>query len=755
MLVLSACGTGQAENGSPIGSTYNAKELFEIAHELHTWPGADSGERTQAMVMLNAVYEMDNNADYIFPEVIDLAIKSRETDYSDAVLLSLRKYLRSDSDLVAAMKAAKYLIGQQNTREQREAVIGLLTNQVGARNNVFASEMATELGFLYIEKADIETAMQLFNSAYQKNPYNDLAFEKIIELSGSGLNPVAITAHHRFMLTNNPLNIDAAMSLAGSLYELGLYNESFMAWQYTVDLLEYAGDVQVPADVYLQWAMSALRSDGNLSDALQIAAKYRQIYGQNIVMEVLAARAAKKLSDQKLAKSILEDAEKRALEDESIDPAMMAWFYGFGKSDPQAALAWANRANSAEPNDPDVQAIFGYAMVLNGEHELARMQVADVPDSQIKLLATAKVALNNDDKPAALEDLKKLIAMNPGSIEAQVAIQLLDQLNSAYIPQNDPREIRRELQNVFGNSMIGKFIKPEDRIKYGIKTEGNEFSFDHDIQAELIITNNSENDMIVNETGLFKGQVVFSANLTGDIKAKIPELLRIKKWPSEPIKPGNSMIIPVKIVTGPLREILYSYPQAGFEIELTAYLDPIEKENRQMQNYISNLKPAMAKIKRNPVHLSNRYLQSRLEAINNGQQGQVIRSVRLFAGLLAEQSAFKRMKKPLYRLLYAEPPLLKSAIAKALRSDNWTIQFQTLLTLQFVPIKHEIASVLGELIQDDQWPVRMMALNLLANSQQGGFEKVLDWAAINDPHRLVKQMAVALGGKADEESVKN
>jgi hypothetical protein len=41
----------------------------------------------------------------------------------------------------------------------------------------------------------------------------------------------------------------------------------------------------------------------------------------------------------------------------------------------------------------------------------------------------------------------------------------------------------------------------------------------------------------------------------------------------------------------------------------------------------------------------------------------------------------------------------------------------------------------------------MMALYLLAKNQDGDFSRVLDHTAKYDPNKLVRDMAIALGGK--------
>jgi len=68
-------------------------------------------------------------------------------------------------------------------------------------------------------------------------------------------------------------------------------------------------------------------------------------------------------------------------------------------------------------------------------------------------------------------------------------------------------------------------------------------------------------------------------------------------------------------------------------------------------------------------------------------------------------------------------------------------------------LDHDLSGAVAESINARNWPVRMMALYLLAKNRQADFGKVLNWVAKYDPHPLVRNMAVALGGTASKQPV--
>ena len=65
--------------------------------------------------------------------------------------------------------------------------------------------------------------------------------------------------------------------------------------------------------------------------------------------------------------------------------------------------------------------------------------------------------------------------------------------------------------------------------------------------------------------------------------------------------------------------------------------------------------------------------------------------------------------------------------------------------MQHLPLDYELVQAVGDNLENSSWPVRMTAMYLLATTQQGKFDKVLERAATYDSHERVREMAIALG----------
>jgi hypothetical protein len=277
---------------------------------------------------------------------------------------------------------------------------------------------------------------------------------------------------------------------------------------------------------------------------------------------------------------------------------------------------------------------------------------------------------------------------------------------------------------------------------------GSKFTYGTPLDGYIVITNNSSQPVIISDYSLFKGNIRIDATINGDISFKIPNLITKRVMPSLPIKPNRNLLIPIQLSTGQLRNILKTYPQASLEIELTAYIDPVIEVEGTVSNNLKQINPASVTLLRPRIDLTKRYLQNRLNTMGTGRQGQKIQTVQLFIGLLREQNAMNNQQLS-YKYMYSDwmPELLKSALIETLLDIDWVIKSNTMAEMLSLGLDYELTNAVAENLNDTHWPVRLMALYLLAKNQDSTFNKVLDWHAEHDVNVIVRDMAVALGGK--------
>jgi len=762
-IVITAAGAGfsrQEQFSSPLA----ARSFYEAGYELYTGEQTSLAAR-QAMVLFNAAIALDNRADYVPPEIINLAWQFPEEDFSDAVKFALSSYMMMGrtSDLEIASKAVKYLLEKLGTREEREQLLQDLLEKYRQTNPFFASELATQLALLKTETADKAAAQGLLMYAYTANNYNILAFNMLADLAegnGEQIPDIVYLRGMRSAVRVNPLDLKNAFDFSRSAESLGLYAPAAAGYLYCIQVykcLNPKGDM--PAQFYRPLILNGL----NMRDyrlCRDVLSQVRAYGVFDVMVEAIAAAAANQSGEIERGMGVFDNIKARgdkirkdqvkALPGEIED---LAWFYCFvdDANNTQDMLAWATKAYDADNNSVSAAAFLAYALIRNGQIELAKPVIEKIgTGTQTAAIAKAEILIANNENSAAIDMLKSAVASSPGTFEAKKAKALLKQLESEYVPPVDAGAIETALVNDYGENFFSEFVPPENMVTVSLKTSGNAFSYGSPIDVQLAIINNYTEPMIVCPEGIFKGNIRVDVRLSGDITDRIDNYIVKTIRPSYEIRPGQAVFVPIQFVTGKLKSILENHPQADLNMEITVYVDPQNGPNGQVQS-LFGAKPVKVVVKRRKLELDIRYLQQRFDAMKNGKQGQKIKSAQLFAGLLAEQQKLSKMAKR-YKFVYSDPGLLKSALAKCLQEDDWVLKMETMAQLQKVNLDYQFIEVISEQLDYNDWPVRLMSLLILADKQGDGFLPVLKWVSKNDNNQLVKQMAIELaGGQIDSE----
>jgi tetratricopeptide (TPR) repeat protein len=561
----------------------------------------------------------------------------------------------------------------------------------------------------------------------------------------------------RAVLSINPYDFDLAARYADALMHFQLYEAAADAYEYAAEVYRFFYPNQsLPDAIVHGWLLSCYHSDRMQTKCLEIAEIYRSPDRLDLMLEAVAGKVLIRMGQadkgRRLLTSAAENAESLLTEKErpqTIYPEHLAWFYSFVQEEPERALAWSNQAFEESPERKGVKEMFAYAMALNGQYELAR-QDANSPGvkTQIALLTTAMAELAKEQKQTALDSLRKAIEMSPESFVAEKAIGLLKEQESAYIPAVDPAVIGEALKDQYQDRIVPDFMEPSKRYSVKLLFSGSDFLYGDEFQPRLVLENTSSDALVISDDGLLQGRIRIDAVLEGGLNAEIPDLLSMRFRPSKPVLPGEHLSIPLDLHSGPLRKLLMTYPQAETAIRFTVYLDPVISSSGGVENRVKTTDPVQAKIYRRGVMLTRNFLLQRLDVLSKGQPGKKYQAAALFTGLLAEHQALA-LNRADFKHVPVEKALLTDAVRKLLVDPDWKIRVYTLdcLASLSMPVDTEIMGEISDNLNHDKWPVRMMAMYLLANAQPESFQKVLNWTSQHDNYPLNRSMALALGGK--------
>jgi tetratricopeptide (TPR) repeat protein len=762
LIIFCCCSTllraQPTQDTQQIFSPQIAYEFHRIAQELYTSENIDSTKVDCAMVLLDAAANLDGKADYISTDILNVGLNTTDENHLRIFYRMLEKYASEPGlDLELAGRAVRHLMVQMDSRQAREDMLSKLLKATSSANPMFASELATQLALLAVEKTDFNAATYYLTYAYTADPYNRLAFTKLDEITQQSQKQIELSVyakHMRLAMMAAPLDTETVFAFAQFSERLGMYSLAASTYEYSARLFEYNfGGIDLPASIYLPWAIAAYNTERGHGKCLEIARRVRRTGQFDIVLEAIAASAARKMGDLKKNMEILQagsKAEKLLINDSAssdITAEKLAWFYCFPSPHSEKALAWANKALSQNPDSPSTKAVFAYALVMNNQSDIAQEYIVDLySNNQIASIAMGMIQLARNDKSQALETLKASVAMDPGSLEAEHAKNLLAENGSEYISKVSAELIFQALENEFSKRVFPEFKKPSEMISAKLNLSGSEFTYGGEFDAKLVITNASSQPLVVFDYGLFAGNIRVDAEIRGDITTTITNLISKRIRPSRAIEPGRYVSVPLELITGPLRQLLFTYPQASLEIEFIVYLDPVADTNAGVKNALWDIQPVKTVVKRTGLALSRKYLMQRLATLAGGREGQKIQATKLFVGLLAESNALEKTG-PLYRYMQVDRLILADAVKRALVDENWKVKVQTISDMLMLgSIDYNLTQALAERINDDYWPVRMIALYNIGNTRQADFQEVLDWTARNDSQLLVRNMAVALGG---------
>jgi len=559
-------------------SPFNARTFHKLACELYTSNEPQSDEAEIAVIFLDGVINLDMKAGYVFPDILNLCSQFVEGDYTVTLNWAFENYADQRADLEVTKKAVRYLIEKLDNREAREEKLTSLLKKTEEKNPVLTSELNTQLGLLSAEKGDAAGAITLLSKAYNLNPYNKLAFTKLAELyekTGQKLRPVAYTRNLRLTVGANPLDINAVFAFAENLEKNGLYSMAASAYEYSAELFGYLyPNRPLPASIYLPWAIASYNTARGQARCLELARLIRQSDRFDLVLEAMAGCAARKTGDSEQSEQILDDAGRKAEKllgadsvAKNVTAEQLGWFYCFARVDNEKALVWANRAYSADSDSVAAKSILAYALAMNEKMELAGEMVGGLYQvSQIAALTRGLIQLTAEDKENAIESLKAAVEMDPGSLAAEKAGKLLAQNSSEYVSGAYPELILATLRNEFSDRVVPKFKPVEKIISAKLGLDGSEFFYRAEFGARLVVTNNSSEPVVISNNGIFKGGIRVDAEVRGDIKADIPNLVSKKVRPSSAIEPAYYAAIPKTVAdtsAGVGRDRIYRLSRPG------------------------------------------------------------------------------------------------------------------------------------------------------------------------------------------------
>ncbi|ARN56065.1 hypothetical protein STSP1_00435 [Sedimentisphaera salicampi] len=739
----------EAEKLDRIYSPQTAQTFHNIACDILEPEYVSVRDAKEAIVLIKAAHRLDETMNNMLPQLLDAVEIDEETDHSDFVKKLLYRYVTASSDSELAMRGISYLLNQAPTRERREEILDAFNSDIGSTNEQFSSRLSTFLGSLIAETGDFKRASRQFKLAYEKDPYNVVAFEKLSEIDPESVNVVNMGPYLRRKIVLDPYSLELTLDFADYAFKYGLFKIARDTYEYAADLFVYENpDQKIPQRVYMPWVISAYNVEHGEAKCIKIINRIRQQGDFNIYVEYISIMSEPLSRSERMDKlSGLAETGEQMLETNNpmVTEQQLAFFYFFLNRNTQKGIEMAKRAYARNADSVDVRALYAYSLFESGDMESAKQIVEEIKTyNQIAAYTGAMISLEENNESEAMKLLRSCIEMQPGELISHKAKEVMRENESNYVPAYDAFTLRQNLEKAFGDSLIPKFYRPEDVITTKLSLNGVEFSYGAKLGLYVIITNNGRQPIVVNENAFFKGNILVKAKVAGDIEGAKPIEIRKKITPVSPIRPGGTLAVPMPIKTAAptLDRILERFPQANLVITFQAYFDSYENESGELA---SKIVPATTTAKRLGVVLTEDLLEKRIQSLQEGYAGQKINTLRLLNGLVAERKAAKN-----YGVVYKRNALpdsvLKEAFDISLADMNWQVKFLMLNVLRGASDLLDAKEKFSNALDDDHWPVRLLSLYALTNiPQSSDFQKVIDWMYQADEQELIRKMALIAG----------
>jgi tetratricopeptide (TPR) repeat protein len=781
-----------AASSEPLRAPSVADRLLGIAHGIEQAEPLTPARADQAIILARAAKRLGAQSDSVERLLLALATRHAVSDHARQVMVWLEDYVGESADRVIVGQAIRYLLDRRDSPDERQVLLERLVERIGNRNPAVDSDLATRLGLLMLEENDQEAGRFYLVQAYANNKYNRLAFATLAELAPDEIGPSIYLEHLRLIVREDPLDLNAALNFAQYAERLQLYDVASHSYRYCAELFRYLYPTEpLPPHVYLPWAISSYNTQRQQFICLQIAENVRKGGRFDILLEAIAGRAAAQTGNPAEARRIFRQAERRATRllqaggpgqegGQSVRPInakQLAWFHCFADPNVSQALDWAHKAFATEPNSPSAAALLAYALTLTDQvdYTMVKPLLASFENNQIADLVQAKIYLAEGRRGEALESLTLAVTKDPGSLAAEQAKRMLREHGSQYAPPVDPDTLITFLKENLAQAVVPKFAPPEERIDVQFNVRGDEFSYGTDIEGTVALLNRASEPLVLTDRSLFRGHIRVDARVAAVYREdggsgetatetmpfkrvllrEIPRVVSRTIRTQMTVAPDRSLVTSVDLSAGQVGRTLARYPQASLEIEFTLYLDPEVANDGSVANRLAGLAPVTVTVRRPGVELTGSYVRNRFNSMYDGQPGQRVRTARLFVGLLKERQTMAE-RGTLYPYRYRDwlGELLRSALVSDAglllgeRPESWVVTTHTMVEMLSLSMDQELAGAVSKNLDHPQWPVRLIAVYLLANAFEDAFGSALDWVAEYDANDLVRQMAVALRADA-------
>lgn len=651
-------------------------------------------------------------------------------------------------DVVARLHYIELAIEECQTVDAR---IAFCRAQLERKDNppVAVSDLHRRLADLHDRMGDPQTALAQARKAVEAYDRNLRARSLLLELEGREEEPVERVKLLLDAVAMNPASGGAVWELARYLDDLSLHDHAVRWYRYAIDEFRRRNPgVQPPAEVLLDLATS-YTDGGKYGEAFEVcnqamAGDPSLLAAQMLMIRIARARGLRDVAEpqrDRLAAQCLETEPTVLANRDAGTAAQLAWFYVEYKPDPARAVRLARFALGLVPGDPGLQRVLGWALLSDGEADEARSVLTPLAVSDpLAAVGLARSLLQQGRRDAAVDVLRGAQRLRASGLAYEKASAMLDELGESPAAKPDHGDVVHGLES-FDSSVLSFFADPSKVLKLDVTFSQTSYEYAQPMPCAFRLTNRGTYPITLGQEGMVANPelLVTCVGLWGDAPPA-EHYVSVSLLRDTVLLPGQTIVVRETLDVGAVAAILAPAPQRDAILRFSVLFDPVPTDRGEWTSRLPSMQTEPVRVSRNLVDATPKGIAKLLRSTSDPQEAQRSIALQTLAGLIAERrrALVSRLDYTAYAV---DDEALERHLLAGLKDDSPIVRAHVLDALGFLAVNPKLIEAAAPLLADENWLVRLLAIDLFAAGQGPVFEPVAKHAAEADPDPLIRRLA--------------
>jgi hypothetical protein len=404
-------------------------------------------------------------------------------------------------------------------------------------------------------------------------------------------------------------------------------------------------------------------------------------------------------------------------------------------------LRLAELASKWDPENPAAQRVLGWAKLVDAKPAEAQeiLEPLSAKDSGAAL-GLAKARLAQGQREAAIRALRQAELLRASGLTRQLTRDLLDELALEPLPAPDGADVLARLDK-FDPGVFSFLDKPSEAVRLEVTPVRRGLAYGEPMRFRFTLTNRGSYPVTLGTDAMIRSpQVLVSVAGTWRDAPRWDRFLSISLLRQSILLPGESVGAEQNLAIGPFAAGLEVQPQRDLTLRFSFLFDPMISESGRWMSASGPLQPPPIEVRREPLDATPEGVRRLTHAARNGNEAQRIRAARAMAALIAERR--RALADTIaYTAFSIDDIAMEKSLLSMLGDASPLVRAHTLDALQILQLDPTIIEAAAPMLADNNWLVRLLAVDLFANAQGPVFEPVVRTLSAADADPLVRELA--------------